>query len=67
MRLNLKHWRLVIVPALALAVVGCGGVSASRSVSPASFFIPGFMKAEPPPPPARVTVPDRPATELASS
>ncbi len=33
--------------ALALGCAGCGGVNASQSVSPASFFLPGILKAEP--------------------
>jgi hypothetical protein len=32
---------------LALPVAGCGGISASQSVSPASFFLPGLLKADP--------------------
>jgi len=27
---------------------GCGGVNASQSVSPASFFLPGLMRISPP-------------------
>ena len=34
--------------ALALGGTGCGGVNASQSVSPASFLLPGLMKAGPP-------------------
>ena len=34
--------------ALALCGTGCGGINASQSVSPASFFLPGLMKAGPP-------------------
>jgi hypothetical protein len=33
--------------ALVLGCTGCGGISASQSVSPASFFLPGILKAEP--------------------
>jgi len=33
--------------ALALGCTGCGGINASQSVSPASFFLPGILKAEP--------------------
>jgi hypothetical protein len=33
--------------ALALGCAGCSGVNASQSVSPASFFLPGILKAEP--------------------
>jgi len=34
--------------ALALFGAGCGGINASQSVSPASFFLPGILKADPP-------------------
>ena len=33
---------------LTLFSTGCGGISASKSFSPASFFLPGLMKADPP-------------------
>jgi hypothetical protein len=29
---------------------GCGGISGSHSVSPATFLLPGLLKAEPPRP-----------------
>jgi hypothetical protein len=32
--------------ALALFTAGCGGINASQSVSPASFFLPGLLKAD---------------------
>jgi hypothetical protein len=35
------------MPALILFCAGCGGISASQSVSPASFFLPGLLKADP--------------------
>jgi hypothetical protein len=31
---------------LALCSAGCGGINASQSVSPASFFLPGLLKAD---------------------
>jgi len=34
--------------AVALGSTGCGGINASQSVSPASFFLPGLLKADPP-------------------
>jgi hypothetical protein len=34
--------------AVAAACAGCGGFSASRSVSPATFFLPGLMQTVPP-------------------
>ena len=33
---------------LALFGAGCSGINAGGSVSPASFFLPGLMKADPP-------------------
>ena len=33
--------------AAALVASGCGGVNATGSVSPATFFLPGLMKAAP--------------------
>jgi hypothetical protein len=33
---------------LTLFVAGCSGINAGTSVSPASFFLPGLMKADPP-------------------
>jgi hypothetical protein len=44
--------------ALALGSTGCGGINASQSVSPASFFLPGLMKADPPSTNAPVASPD---------
>jgi hypothetical protein len=32
--------------ALVLFNAGCGGINASQSVSPASFFLPGLLKAD---------------------
>ena len=33
--------------AVAVLSTGCGGVNATGSVSPATFFLPGLMKAAP--------------------
>ncbi len=33
---------------LLLVVAGCSGINTGASVSPASFFLPGLMKADPP-------------------
>jgi hypothetical protein len=49
MRINWKIARLIAVPALVLLGGGCSGINASESVSPASFFLPGLLKADPPP------------------
>jgi len=54
-RLNGKLLRFASYLALLLLVAGCGGINASKSVSPLSFFLPGLMKADPPP-----THPDQP-------
>ena len=37
-----------MIVALALGGAGCSGINASQSVSPASFFMPGLLKADPP-------------------
>ena len=37
-----------MLTAVALLGAGCGGINASQSVSPASFFLPGLLKACPP-------------------
>jgi len=37
-----------MLAALALCATGCGGINASQSVSPASFFLPGLLRADPP-------------------
>jgi hypothetical protein len=33
---------------LTLFGAGCSGINASTTVSPASFFLPGLLKADPP-------------------
>ena len=38
---------MALLTAFALAGAGCGGISASKSISPASFFLPGLLKADP--------------------
>ncbi len=43
------NWKIAgLLSALSLFVAGCGGLSASHSVSPASFFLPGLLQADPP-------------------
>ena len=51
--------------ALALCSTGCGGINASQSVSPASFFLPGLMKAGSPSTNAPAALPDN-SKEVAS-
>jgi hypothetical protein len=47
-RLKWKILSLATFVALAMVVDGCGGISASRTVSPLDFLLPGLMKASPP-------------------
>lgn len=51
----MKSGKLIQYVLLALAMMvlttGCGGVNASGSVSPASFFLPGLLKKQTPRPP----------------
>ena len=55
-----------VIPAVLLLVTGCGGFSASKSISPASFLLPGLLKADPPPAqPERALPQDEPGTEVA--
>jgi len=42
----------VALAALVLSCTGCSGINASKSVSPASFFLPGLMQVSPPGNPA---------------
>jgi hypothetical protein len=46
---NGKLLRSASFLALLLLVAGCGGINASKSVSPLDFFLPGLIKADPPP------------------
>jgi hypothetical protein len=39
---------LILVTALPLVATGCGGISGSQSISPATFFLPGLLRATPP-------------------
>jgi hypothetical protein len=55
-----------MLPALLLIVAGCGGFSATKSVSPASFLLPGILKADPQPLHPEHTLPAvEPGTEVA--
>ncbi len=47
-RLSWKFLRLVLLAALPLAVTGCGGINASKTVSPLDFFLPGLIKNDAP-------------------
>jgi hypothetical protein len=55
---------LLCLPVLFLA--GCSGINSSYSVSPASFFLPGLMRLEPPKNTPTAPQPgETPASELA--
>jgi hypothetical protein len=63
MKFSWKSRLLTILQVMILiaATTGCGGFAASRSVSPASFFMPGLLRVEPPAPPKEFPAPP-PAT-----
>jgi hypothetical protein len=48
---------LAIAATALLAGTGCSGINATRAVSPATFLLPGLMKADPPPAPPEATTP----------
>jgi hypothetical protein len=66
-RFNCKVLRLAaLIPALVLVGAGCGGIAASQSVSPATFLLPGLLKADPPPAQPDLVLPgNKPPKELA--
>jgi len=67
-RLHWKILRLGIIAASLALGAGCGGITASHSISPASFFLPGLLKADPPPANPDADFPaDEPVKELAQS
>jgi hypothetical protein len=45
----LRSGAILILLAPALLASGCGGFAASKSVSPATFLLPGFGQADPQP------------------
>jgi hypothetical protein len=47
-RLNWNFLGLAMLMVFALALAGCSGINTGTSVSPASFFLPGILKADPP-------------------
>jgi hypothetical protein len=48
---------LAFAAVLVLCGTGCGGISASKSVSPLDFLLPGLMKADPPAQPSTEPAP----------
>jgi hypothetical protein len=65
-RLNWNFAPLAMFVALALCAGGCGGISASHTVSPLDFLMPGVMNNKPPATNAPVMFPAQP-NELASA
>jgi hypothetical protein len=49
---------------LLLVTAGCSGIHASHSVSPASFLLPGLLKADPPAPAPDALTPVVPRGQL---
>lgn len=47
MRFHWSHLGIFVVACLLVAGSGCSGVNSTHSVSPATFLIPGLMKARP--------------------
>jgi len=39
---------MALLSAGSLLLAGCGGISASRTVSPLDFLLPGIIQADPP-------------------
>lgn len=51
MRLGKKLLVALLSLAAACLMTGCGGVQTSQGVSPATFFMPGLLRANQPKPP----------------
>jgi hypothetical protein len=53
---------------ILLLGAGCSGINASKSVSPATFLLPGLMRVDPPPAHPDLVLPvAEPSTEAAQS
>jgi hypothetical protein len=51
-----------------LVVTGCSGINAGTNASPASFFLPGLLQADPPPAhPDLISPASEPSAESARS
>jgi hypothetical protein len=48
-KLNPKVGVTMLLTGVALLGAGCSGINASQSISPATFLLPGIMRADPPP------------------
>lgn len=65
-KLNWKIW--TIIPVIAVFSAGCSGINMTKSVSPATFLLPGLLKADPPKEnPDRDLPMEEPATQVAQS
>jgi hypothetical protein len=56
-RLNWKVARLALCGGLLLLGAGCSGINASKSISPATFLLPGLLQADPSPAHPDLTLP----------
>jgi hypothetical protein len=61
--LQRKTFQLAAVAALLVLTAGCSGLNATQSISPASFLLPGLLKADPAPATGDVTLPETPAAK----
>jgi hypothetical protein len=68
-RSNGKLLRFALAPALLALVSGCGGINASKSVSPIDFLLPGgLLQAAPPSAqPDRVLPAQEPVAQIAQN
>jgi hypothetical protein len=64
-KLNRKHKTFASAMVIILLGAGCGGINASHSVSPASFFLPGLLQADPKQPSTAPTIQPGPVQQLA--
>jgi hypothetical protein len=59
---------MLCIPGLLLLCIGCSGINASKSVSPATFLLPGLLQADPPPEHPEPAVPaDEPGITVAQN
>ena len=61
-----KSFWLALLAIAGVLLTGCGGINASKSFSPASFFLPGLGEAKPLPPPNQAPSALAPSTAVKS-
>jgi hypothetical protein len=67
-KLHRKSLGLALGAALLTLTAGCGGINASKSVSPLDFFLPGLLQADPPPAqPDRLLPTNEPVQQVAQA